>query len=645
MNLLYTTSLFIILSTFSYGLRAQSNKIDSLKKALVTQKEDSNKVKFLNALSYNYLQYSADTSAAYAQEALNLEKKIGFEQGFYATEYNLASSLMISGNYPLALDNDFKFLALANRKKDTINASIANALIGECYYDLGDYQTSLKYYRENLRLAQMVITSGLQFAWANIAHVYHSLHEPDSSLLYARKAYGQIKDWNDTLFVSNILGDAYAGKNRYDSALFHYRTSIALSIRNHTQLERVDGYNGMALVYIAKGIPDSAAWYAKKVVAEKIEKSYPLGLLKAANLLADIYGAQNKSDSSLKYLRMALGVKDSLFGREKTMAIQNIAFKEQEKQKEIEAEKLQSENRLNLYLLLGGLFALLSIAGLLFRSNRQKQKAAAKIEKAYEELKSTQSQLIQSEKMASLGELTAGIAHEIQNPLNFVNNFSDVNTELVAEATQEIDKGNFSAAKEILGDIKQNEQKINHHGKRADAIVKGMLQHSRMGSGTKEPTDINKLCNEYLHLAYHGIRAKDKSFNAVLKTDFDLTMGNINVVPQDIGRVILNLITNAFYSVDEKKKQQPEGYEPTVIVTTKKMNNKVEISVTDNGSGIAHKIIDKIFQPFFTTKPTGQGTGLGLSLAYDIVKAHGGELKVETKENEVTEFIIQLPGV
>jgi len=263
---------------------------------------------------------------------------------------------------------------------------------------------------------------------------------------------------------------------------------------------------------------------------------------------------------------------------------------------------------------------------------------------ALENLKNTQVQLIQSEKMASLGELTAGIAHEIQNPLNFVNNFSEVNTELIDEMKEEIEKGNINQAKLLANDIADNEQKINHHGKRADAIVKGMLQHSRSSTGVKEPTDINDLADEYLRLAYHGLRAKDKSFNALMKMDYDQSIGNINIIPQDIGRVILNLITNAFYAVTEKKKTNSQGYEPTVTLLTKRLGNEVLISVRDNGDGIPQKVIDKIFQPFFTTKPTGQGTGLGLSMSYDIVtKGHGGQLKVETKEGEGTQFIIILP--
>ena len=251
--------------------------------------------------------------------------------------------------------------------------------------------------------------------------------------------------------------------------------------------------------------------------------------------------------------------------------------------------------------------------------------------------------------MASLGELTAGIAHEIQNPLNFVNNFSEVSNELIDEMNGDLDKGDIDGAKAIAKDVKQNLEKINHHGKRAEAIVKGMLQHSRTSSGVKEPTNINALADEYLRLAYHGLRAKDKSFNATMKTDFDDSIGTIHVVPQDIGRVILNLITNAFYAVTEKssnsKASGDKSYEPSVTVTTKREPNKVSISVKDNGNGIPQKVLNKIFQPFFTTKPTGQGTGLGLSLSYDIIKAHGGEIKVETNEGEGSKFVIQLPNV
>jgi len=320
-----------------------------------------------------------------------------------------------------------------------------------------------------------------------------------------------------------------------------------------------------------------------------------------------------KNENGLKFIYQHFSTPDSKAGEGETIGFEKVTTENLELRDAIKRRTIELENK-----------------------NRE-------LEATMNELKATQAQLIHSEKMASLGELTAGIAHEIQNPLNFVNNFSEVNTELITEMKDEIVKGNTEEVKAIANDIEANEQKINHHGKRADAIVKGMLQHSRSSSGVKEPTDINALADEYLRLAYHGLRAKDKSFNATIKTDFDESIGNINVVLQDMGRVILNLIMNAFYVVDEKKKHQLNGYEPTVTVSTKKISDKIEVKVKDNGDGIPQKVMEKIFQPFFTTKPTGQGTGLGLSLSYDIVKAHGGELRVETKEGEGSEFIISIP--
>lgn len=277
------------------------------------------------------------------------------------------------------------------------------------------------------------------------------------------------------------------------------------------------------------------------------------------------------------------------------------------------------------------------------QKRRTVEESHAVLQQTLADLKATQAQLIQSEKMASLGELTAGIAHEIQNPLNFVNNFSEVSFELLEEMQAEIEKGDLDEARLLIQEIKQNLEKITHHGKRADAIVKGMLQHSKTGSGKKENTDINALCEEYLRLSFHGVRSKDKNFNSQLKTEFDESIEKINVIPQDIGRVIMNLLTNAFYAVNEKSKLQEENYKASVTISTKKRNEWIEISVADNGNGISEEIVEKIFQPFFTTKPTGQGTGLGLSLSYDIIKVHGGRINVQSQSGEGSIFTISLP--
>jgi len=398
-------------------------------------------------------------------------------------------------------------------------------------------------------------------------------------------------------------------------------------------------------VYIKTGELDSALM----CTLESIKLAHSINDLQGTSVnllqLGEIYKLKKEYPIAYDYLEKGKQLRDTLNSAylDKLMQFQTLDFDQKIKLQELQKENELSNSRNRMYAMLTGLGIILLAAIFLYRNNLQKQKANIFLEKTLIDLKSTQSQLVQSEKMASLGELTAGIAHEIQNPLNFVNNFSEVNKELLAEMNIEMEKGNYDEVKEIAKDVSENEEKINHHGKRADAIVKGMLQHSRSSSGVKEPTDINALADEYLRLSYHGLRAKDKSFNATMKTDFDESIGNINIIPQDIGRVILNLITNAFYAVDERKKLGiTEGYEPTVVVSTKKSGDKISIVVKDNGNGIPQKVLDKIFQPFFTTKPTGQGTGLGLSMSYDIVKAHGGEIKVETIEGEGSEFIIQL---
>jgi len=375
-----------------------------------------------------------------------------------------------------------------------------------------------------------------------------------------------------------------------------------------------------------------------------------------AKMLSDYYENKN-ADSTIKYLKIFMRGNDVMNSTRVTQQLQSISFEEEQRKIEIQRAEKEFQDKVTFYSLMGGLGLLLLIAGFIYRTslarkrtNSQLQEKNIQIEKTLNELKSTQSQLIQSEKMASLGELTAGIAHEIQNPLNFVNNFSEVNKELINEMRTEIEAGHFEDAKSIAKDIADNEDKIVFHGKRADGIVKSMLQHSRSSSGKKEPTNINALADEYLRLAYHGLRAKDKTFNAAMKTDFDETVGSVDIIAQDMGRVILNLITNAFYAVTEKKQQSAgEGYEPTVTVSTKRKpasgagRDVVEIRVTDNGNGIPKSILDKIYQPFFTTKPTGRGTGLGLSMSYDIVtNAHGGQLKVETQPGVGTSFIIIL---
>jgi signal transduction histidine kinase len=486
----------------------------------------------------------------------------------------------------------------------------------------------------------------------NLGRIYLEMGKLDSALFYENEAEQIARKSGREKYLSGILlykGMIYLNKGDTTTALRYYYEGIRSGAAQNNLDGLVRGYRDLARYYVTKQNRDSSLYYAMK----QLDISKRLGGVSAFGYhigvsyesLYLVYRLRNQFDSAYKYLALTQRTNDSI-NQAKLVSLaefQKLTLNEQQRLQNLEKEKVVYQNKVRTYFLLAGIGVLLLLAIIFYRNNRQKHKAKIKIEQAYDNLKATQQQLIQSEKMASLGELTAGIAHEIQNPLNFVNNFSEVNKELIAELKAEIKKGNTDEIDAIANDIAANEEKINHHGKRADVIVKGMLQHSRTSSGQKEPTDINALADEYVRLAFHGLKAKDRAFNATLKIDLDNSVGKVNIIPQDIGRVVLNIINNAFYAVNEKEKLNLNGYEPTVLVSTKKNNGKVEIRVKDNGNGIPQKALDKIFQPFFTTKPTGQGTGLGLSLSYDIVKAHGGELKVETKEGEGSDFIISLP--
>ena len=650
----------------------QNTQYDSLKNLISSAKDDSTKYWKTAEMIWGYLYSYPDSAILYIQQNILLAQKMKSDDALHMAYVQYSILEQINGNYTGALQYGLQALRVAEHINNFISICEAYFGLGDIYREAGDFEQAIY----NVRKAKSLLESKLNpvfeqeknhetasqyvYCLVSLAQTFETFNQLDSALKYGKrvqdlylKGLGKWITSEDTLFFSNILapvmGNIYSKTGDYSTALNYYRSGAANA---GSDKDLMDNYNGAATTFKKMGQIDSSIFYANKVLELSKVAHFLIGKLEALNLLSDVYKLKHNTDSVAKYLQLTIETKDSLFNTKKVMEIQNISFNEQIRQQEIKDQQQQYQNRLRTYMLTGGLFVVLLLAGILYRNNLQKQKAKVKIEKAYEELKTTQAQLIQSEKMASLGELTAGIAHEIQNPLNFVNNFSEVNKELIEEMQDEKDKGNLEDAKAISNDIKDNEEKISHHGKRADAIVKGMLQHSQTSTGQKELIDINKLADEYLRLSYHGLRAKDKSFNATMQTDFDDTIGKINIIPQDIGRVLLNLYNNAFYAVTEKKKQADESYELTVTVSTKRIGNKVLIAVKDNGNGIPQKVVDKIFQPFFTTKPTGQGTGLGLSLSYDIIKAHGGEIKVETKEarpddpvgrGEGAEFIIQLP--
>lgn len=630
---------------------------DSLETILPQLNEDTLKAMVLSDLAYAYAFSEADKGLDFGKTGLTLSQKIGYQYGIANNMLAMCTALWSLGSYDNALQYGLDAMHRFEILKNDERVGMSYVMLSITYRDAGDFEKALMNARKSLEVFQAIGFSA-RISYANLGSIYDLQNQLDSALYYTQKAHeidlksnGGKWDW-----IYWIFGNIETKKHNYPRALAYYRRALLLAEQTNILKTIVEAHNGIAQVYIETGNLDSAVYYASEVLQKWQSVSYEKGVLEAAKILSRAYKSKRETDSAIKYLEFSIALNDRLFNREQVRNIQNLAFNEQIREDEIERSRKQYLDKLKLYSLIAVGACLFIIALVLWRNNLhrkraydqlQKQKTETEFQKdmaetALRKLQATQKQLIQSEKMASLGELTAGIAHEIQNPLNFVNNFSEVNKELLAEMKDEMDKGNFNDAKAIANDVIDNEEKINHHGKRADSIVKGMLQHSRSSNGQKEPTDINALADEYLRLAYHGLRAKDKSFNATMKTDFDKSIAHINIISQDIGRVLLNLITNAFYVVSEKAKQGMAGYQPTVEVSTKKERNKVVIAVKDNGNGIPAIIRDKIFQPFFTTKPTGQGTGLGLSLAYDIVKAHGGELKVDTKEGEGSSFFIIL---
>ena len=635
----------------------------NFKEQLRNAEHDTTMLRLYVRLSNIYVFSYPDTALQFAQGGLQLAQSINNKKWIAYSNLCIAQCLLVIGNYPKGIEMGLKEGPVLEELNDTAGMTVCNFIASWGYGDEGENSKALGYAKKALFLSESSRNKGfISIALEHVAEHFKDINKLDSALVYARRglAYRSLGSegdaWSGDL---RNLADIFKELKQDDSALYYYKATVGPSVRLGVSIDAFDAYLGIARIFQHMARIDSSIYYASKALAEFPSLQYPKGRFLAAEVLTQNYQTYKQSDSTLKYLRLSLTFKDSLYSQEKMKAFQNISFNERMREQEIRQERIELRSRTTTYLFAGGLFTLVIIAGLLYRNNLQKQKAKSKVEKAYTELKTTQQQLIQSEKMASLGEMTAGIAHEIQNPLNFVNNFSEVNKELIEELKQERTKApgnrNVELENEILSDIQANEEKINHHGKRADAIVKGMLQHSRNSAGQKELTDINKLADEYLRLSYHGFQAKDpldsanKSFNAVpitigMKTEFDDRVGKINIVPLDIGRVMLNLINNAFYAVNEKRNQNLNGYEPGVIISTTKQDGKIQIKVKDNGNGIPQNIVDKIFQPFFTTKPTGQGTGLGLSLAYDIVKAHGGEIKVTTRQGEGSEFIIELPG-
>ncbi|TKK69332.1 DUF2225 domain-containing protein [Ilyomonas limi] len=607
----------------------------------------------------------------HSNTSLNIFKTLGDKAGTSNLLNNLGAFYADKDENSRAVQYYLQALDLAKQSGNKLRIASTLGNIGVIYSkNPATNDTALAYYLKALPYAQDIQDSeSIGIIYTNIGEVYAVKKDYNKAYNYYNKAVQTLGNSASTAYTYNDIGKLYKQQQAYDSADVYFDKAYTIAQQNNSpvdvmqaligkgQLQMALNKNKEAIVLFNKALdigkpiqstPELKGIYEGLSAAYKKMNDYEHAFL-FQSLLNNLYNTVN--ERKLNFNTATL---------EYAMELQKQSGKIAMLMKENEMQELDLKNEKfarNVSLAALGVLLIVTIMLLLNINQRKKlnrllsiQKRQIEIqktnvEKALMELKATQSQLIHSEKMASLGELTAGIAHEIQNPLNFVNNFSELNKELIDELKNELLLDNKQEALLIADDIRANEQKIMHHGKRADSIVKGMLQHSQASSGKKELTDINALIDESLRLSYHGLRAKDKALNATIHTSFDAGVGKINIIPQDISRVMLNLFNNAFYAVNEKKRQLNGTYEPKVSVHTKKENHSITITVKDNGNGIPQNITDKIFQPFFTTKPAGQGTGLGLSLSYDIIKAHGGEIKVESTEGEGTKFIIYVPFV
>lgn len=568
----------------------------------------------------------------YQQEALAIYQQTNNLLGVARIHNDMGVTYMSVGKLDSALTQHRAALAIRLETDDSYNTFASYLYIGDILAEQENFSEAIEYYEKGLPYG---IQSGYKIAVVDANLQLGNYYLEVSDIESAREKY------KIALQMSRELGDP-TGQSRAAMGL------VKISLDNNENRDAIS-----MLKTVENTAPESRIHFRKDIYKEIAEAYFTLGDYRSAYLNNRVYSEVKDSVSAAENLEKITRLSNVLeFENE-------IALKKESNEKMIAIKEAQiNRERITRNIFLSGMILAVVLVVIIFIRFVEKKTLNTKLNEILSNLRETQTQLIHAEKMASLGELTAGIAHEIQNPLNFVINFSGIGSEMVMEIEEERAKDSGSRdeelVSEILSEIKQNLEKIHHHGKRADAIVKGMLQHSRTNTGQMEPTYINALADEYLRLSYHGLRAKDKSFNASFETNFDPNLPKVKVVVQDIGRVLLNLINNAFYACAERSRSAVHGktlsglndsedYKPTVIVSTKNLGDKIEISVKDNGLGIPEEIKNKIFQPFFTTKPSGQGTGLGLSLSYDIVKMHGGELRVESKKGEGSNFIIVLP--
>jgi two-component system NtrC family sensor kinase len=661
--------LFGFVSLAAGGAFAQEQKVADSLEVIYLQNNlpDTEKLEILTSLSFNEMS-DLKKGLSYAEDLISLSQRLG-NNNYLRRGYFLKGTKKRSlGHLDEALDAYFKSAEIAGKLHHLTGEGESYGAIADIYSLGENHPTAINYYQKAIKVLRKSKDSvSLASVLSNTGDEYLNAQKYDSALVYFNQAkviFEEAKYLSGRAYCLGGIGMVYAYTGQNSLAERNINQAIAILEEAQDYYPICDYLLSMADIYFRKKDRAMALSYTQRSLHLAERYGLTEQVSKASLKLSVLNEKAGNTNEAFAYYKRYIVNRDRLnnLSTVKKMADLRTNFEVSQKQKEVNTLTLQKRNQRYLLISLGIILALtVLILAILTKHNKTRQKAykslgiqkqetdkqRTKAEEALHKLQITQKQLVQSAKMASLGELTAGIAHEIQNPLNFVNNFSEVSVELLADLKEgpvnTLAAPSREEAYQIIDDLENNLNKIADHGKRAEAIVKGMLQHSRSSSGNKEPTDINALADEYLSLNYHGMKVKDKEFNARYVTNFDKTVGKMEVIPQDMASVFLNLYSNAFFAVNEKKKQLNGSFDPLVSVSTKRIGNQVEIAVKDNGIGIPNKIHDKIFQPFFTTKPAGQGTGLGLSLSYDIIMAHGGDIKLDTKEGEFTEFTIQLP--
>lgn len=649
----------------TYSIASKKNEaIDYFNRSLSLQKELNNKsseaiLLYEISLEQRYLGNYGD-ALEYSIRALKLAEEIKDTALITSTLLANSFNYLLSENYDEALEEQKKALRLYELINDTIGIATTFNDMGVTSMNADKLDEALTYHKMALELRKRQDFRSVSISYNYIAEVYVRQGKLKEALQSIKKGLNYSLKFGDSRFILEdylMAGNINLELEDYEQAITYFNLIKDLAEKNNNT-----DFQAQALMKIGQAHKENGNYSRALASHRRAEQiAGPKDFKSRAFIyeqLMEIYTEQNDFRNAYAYQAKFHQMRDSIEAAVKAEKITALtqdmkyekkrALQQASQNKEIALKESQIRTqKIIKNVSIAGLLLILVFAVIFYIRFKEKRKLSQSLEKTLSDLKATQAQLIQSEKMASLGELTAGIAHEIQNPLNFVNNFSEVSHELLDEMKDELKKGDFEEAKAISEDVKYNLEKITYHGKRADSIVKGMLQHSRSSSGEKELTDLNKLTDEYMRLAYHGLRAKDKSFNAVLNTEFDDRLESQKIVSQDIGRVLLNLFTNAYYAVNEKeqesKAQGHTSYQPKITASTSQTTTEIIITVKDNGNGIPKDSINRIFEPFYTTKPTGQGTGLGLSMSYDIIKNHGGEINVNTKTGEFTAFEIHLP--